>query len=54
MTIDDLIGFLGTFSEKNHSSISTKSTGMVKTAGLNNMIFWNAEDQLNDLADDDE
>lgn len=54
MEIDELIEILGTFSEKNRSSISTKSTGMIKTAGLNNMIFWNAETQLNDLVDDDD
>lgn len=54
MTVDDLIEFLGIFSEKNRSSISTKSTGMVKTAGLNNMIFWNADDQLYNLVDEEE
>lgn len=54
MTVDDIIEFFGIFSEKNRSSISTKSTGMVKTAGLNNMIFWNADDQPNDLVDEEE
>ena len=54
MSFDEIATFLGDFNEKNRYSISTKSTGMVKTAGLNNMIFWNADEQLNDLGDDDE
>ena len=54
MSFQELQEFLGDFSEKNRRSISTKSTGMIKTAGLNNMIFWNAESQLNDLAGEDD
>lgn len=52
MIIDDLISFLGTFSEKKRNWISTKSTGMLKTAELNNMIFWNDNDQQTDSTND--
>lgn len=54
MPFQELSGILGNFYEKNRRSISTKSTGMIKTAGLNNMIFWNADEQLNNLVNDDD
>lgn len=54
MSFQELMGILGNFNEKNRSSISTKSTGMIKTAGLNNMVFWNAEEQLADIVNDEE
>lgn len=54
MTMHELMQFLGTFSVKVNHSISTKSTGMIKTGGLNNAKIWNAIKQMEDLLDDDD
>lgn len=54
LTVEELYTLLDSFSQKKSSSISTKSTGMIKTAGLNNVTIWNAKTQLNDLIDDDD
>lgn len=54
MTKDELFNFIETFTEKPHLQISTKSTGMIKTAGLNGVAFWNAQKQMDDLVDDEE
>lgn len=52
MTIDELKRTFETFSEKSRISISTKSTGMIKTSGLNNVALWSAMSQLDDLDDE--
>lgn len=54
LTIEELKSFFGTFSEKIMHSISTKSTGMIKTGGLANVKIWNARDQHEDLIDGDD
>ena len=52
MTVDEFCQLFKNVAVDIPSKISTKSTGMIKTAGLNNMTFWNAQMQLVDLYDD--
>ena len=54
MSMLELTVFLGGFSEKIKHSISTKSSGMIRTGGLNNAKIWNAIEQMEDLLDGDE
>lgn len=53
MTFDELVGLLGNFNEKNGFSILTKSTRMIKTAYLNKMMCWNAQNKSDDLVNDE-
>mgnify|MGYP002471641323 CR=1 FL=1 len=52
MSIPELLAFFGGFSCKVTHSISTKSTGMIKTGGLNNAKIWNAIEQMENLLED--
>lgn len=54
MSLGELISFFGDCSEKIRYSISTKSTGMIKTGGLGNAKIWNAIEQMEDLLDDED
>lgn len=54
MTVDEFCQLFKNVAVNIPSKISTKSTGMIKTAGLNNMTFWNAQMQLDDLVDDED
>lgn len=54
MSVNEINEIIKIFPEKVQLQISTKSTGMIKTAGLNGVAFWSGQKQLNDLIDDDE
>ena len=54
MEIKELVELFGSFSDKIYHSISTKSTGMIKTGGLRNARIWNAIEQMEDLLDYDD
>lgn len=54
MSVIELRSFLKSFTPKIKHSISTKSTGMIRTGGLANARRWNAITQVEDLITDDD
>lgn len=54
MSVNELKSILKSYIPKNKCSISTKSTGMIRTGGLANARRWNAITQAKDLITDDD
>ncbi len=54
MSTEELMQLFECFSPKIGLSISTKSTGMIKTGGLSNARIWNAMEQMEELLDEDD